>query len=242
MFDEIGAVNRVQRGGVDYESSGKAIDSLLQAGDTALTYLKEAIEEMVTDWGLMRIKNIQQFFQYEDALRISDDLKSYQLKWEHWTDPKTQETTLSLMKEEDDKMADPVRILTDIETAEFDIGVGIESKYSQRNKSEKYKRDLELFDRGILDIEYIVFNMDLADARGLWERMQQKDEMKSRMAQFDELLNPETPQGQILIAMQDPQLMTQVAQMLQEQGVDIGQAVQQMVTSGQAVVGEPPEE
>ena len=234
MFDEISSMAQVQRGGMPYETSGKGLQTLLQAGDTALTYLKEGVEKMITNWGRMRIRNIQQYFFYEDALRVSDDLQTYHMAWDLYTDPETMETTLAMYKK-DEQMKDPKMLFADFATVQFDVVVGVKSKYADRNREEKMEILFKLHDRGAIDTKYLVFHSeDIENPKALWDRLQELEQMQAELDHYRQMFDVKNPMGQLLKVLQNPGVAVKTADWLQkDQGVDI-QKVAEMMENDEA--------
>lgn len=225
LLDEIASLAQVQRGGMPYETSGKAIQALLSAGDTALTSLQRNIEYAVTYWGENRVSNIQQFMTIEDSMRISDDARQYRLSFEHYTPDQGGETTLSLVKYEDfepgEAPKDPKRLLTDISTAQFDLRVTVKSNQDRDPEADR-EFVLELFDRQIADKQLVLERSGIDGWREVLRRVTEKDEQLKQMQQFEQMMQ-ENPLMQVM--MQNPQaaqqiqmVVSQVAPELLQQG------------------------
>jgi len=80
MFDELFSIAQTQRGGMPYDTSGKAVIALQRAADTALNGLAGSLERAITEWGRLRLGNIVQFTKFRDAWRISDDVRNRSFK------------------------------------------------------------------------------------------------------------------------------------------------------------------
>lgn len=238
MIDEIGSVAQVQRGGMPYDTSGKAIQSLLQASDTALSTVHRNIEYAVTVWAENRVKNIQQFYALEDSLRISDDLRAYRIAFEYYTNPETEKTTLSLVKypegEPGKDAPPPKRIFDDFGVAEFDIEVGIHSN-QERNPDEESARILSYFDRGIVDKQYVIENDDwIVGKREVLRRVMERDETLKTIEAFNAMMqDSESPAGMLIRAMQNPQVSELVLAALSQGGLT-PEALAQVVAQAEA--------
>uniref|UniRef100_A0A6M3IJW3 Portal protein n=1 Tax=viral metagenome TaxID=1070528 RepID=A0A6M3IJW3_9ZZZZ len=238
LIDEIASIAQVQRGGMPYDTSGKALEHLLQASDTALVNLQRNIEYAVTYWGENRVHNTQQFMTLEDSLRISDDLKSYQVEWKYYTDPEAPEegTKLSLYKYEDfepgKEPPEPKQILTDWSIADYDVQVGIKSNKG-RDPEAELERDLKMLELGVVDRQYLIEqNEGIKNKRELLQRMQKKDEAMQAIEQWQQMLQDDSPQGILAKASQIPEVTDVIVRSLTAGGVDFGAIVQMVEQAG----------
>lgn len=237
MIDEIASVAQVQRGGMPYDTSGKAIQSLLQASDTALSTVQSNIEYALTVWGENRVKNIQQFYALEDSLRISDDLRAYRMAFEYYTNPETDKTALSLVKypegEPGENPPEPKRIFDDFSIAEFDIRVNVKSN-QERDPDEVTTRNLGYFDRGIMDKQYVIENDDrITGKRELLRRIQKSDQAAQMMENLNKLMDTDTPAGLLIRAVQNPEIADMILSALEQGGLP-PEALSQVVAQSQA--------
>jgi hypothetical protein len=205
FFDEVSNVSMVQRGGMPYETSGKGIERLLQAGDTGMENLKNNIGYALTRWGKNHIRNLQQFMTMEEAWRISDDVReSYQLALENYTDPNTMETKLSMVQYQDGE--EPVRLLDDFASAHFDVKVVIGSS-TERSKEDKLERATFLHERGLYDDEALAEEFDVP--REVLKRAQEKNKILQTGQMVEELSEKSPELGALLSG-----LMTQTNSVL----------------------------
>jgi len=214
LLDEIASIAQVQRGGMPYETSGKAIQALLGAGDTALTSIQRNIEYAVTYWGENRISNIQQFMTIEDSLRISDDARQYRVAFEHFTPDGGDQTTLSLVKYEDfepgQKPEKPKRLLENVAVAQFDLRVTIKSNQDRDPEADR-EFVLGLFDREIADKQLVLERSGIDGWREVLRRVSEKDEQLKQMQQFQQMME-QSPLLQQMV--QNPQVAQQIQQMV----------------------------
>jgi hypothetical protein len=222
LIDEIASVAQVQRGGMPYGTSGKAIQELLEAGDSALVNIQRNIEYAVTYWGENHVKNIQQFYSHEDALRISDDLQSYTMAWEYHTE-EGEEPKLGVARLDDfepgEEPKEPQMLIPDWSTAEWDVKIGIQSNQA-RGKAEMHEKMLKYYELGIVDEQEVIeHDPDLNNKRELLSRIRERNDTLKQMAAFKKMMEEDTPESVLIRAAQNPQVAQIMLEAMGNDGV-----------------------
>lgn len=233
LFDELSSLYQTQRGGMPYETSGKAIIALQQAGDTALVGLQRNVERGVTDWGRKRLANIQQFYSIEKAWRITDKLKEvshHYLTQMGWDDQGGQ-NTLQLWKLDDGDPSkgippDARMLLKDFQAAKYDIKItmGTGHERSREQKLEDAKLVFEVTGGVPSAVRHVLNEMEVPEKREMLEEMSQRDQVAQMAQQMEESgadpgmfqqinsMMSDPAMGQLLqLLLQDPQLLMQAA-------------------------------
>uniref|UniRef100_A0A6M3LEU6 Putative portal protein n=1 Tax=viral metagenome TaxID=1070528 RepID=A0A6M3LEU6_9ZZZZ len=154
MFDEIFSLAQVQKGGMPYDTSGRAIQNLVQAADTALNNLQTNVNHAITTWGRMRLRNIQQYMSIEESLRISDDYRAaFRLSLERHTPNGEMDDKLGLFKYEDEN-PERIPLLEDFGAAEFEVKFKIRSG-QERDPREKREEAAFLHEKGLVTRGYL---------------------------------------------------------------------------------------
>ena len=218
VFDELSGLYQTQRGGMPYDTSGKAIIALQQAGDTALVGLQRNIEQALTEWGRKRLSNIQQFYTYERMWRISDVMQdqSYHILTELKGNEDKGEPTLHMFKLEEGNPGEPkepVLLAKDFGAGEYDVRIRVKSGHD-RSPEEKRETATALFDRKIVDREYVAKEFEVEGWREMFERMDEKDQILQLGKAVAE-------------AGLDPQAIVQIQGLLQDE--DMGPLMQKII-------------
>lgn len=189
LFDELSNLYQTQRGGMPYDTSGKAIIALQQAGDTALTELQRNIEEALTDWGRKRLSNIQQFYTLERAWRVSDGMRDYDsiLYTELQFDPEKQDTSLHLFRLEDGN-EEPIPLLSDFSATHFDVrlAIGTGHERSREQRLEEARAVVELTGSVPSAIRNMLQALDIENRAEILREMSEKDQIMGMMQSFEE--------------------------------------------------------
>ena len=163
IFDKVSGLAEVQRGGMNYPTSGKGIQQLLQAGDMTLSNLQNNVKHSLTTWGNIRVRNIQQFYTMQQSWRISDDFRSYILSIE----PNDTDTGMQMVRYDSAEpgtpkaSAPPPRaIVPDLSVSEFDVKVSIRSMVP-RTPEEEIAEAQAQFEMGLVTRAFLAKKMDI---------------------------------------------------------------------------------
>jgi iron uptake system EfeUOB component EfeO/EfeM len=210
-FDELASIYQTQRGGMPYETSGKAVIALQQAADSALTALQRHIEDALTDWGRKRISNIQQFYTYERAWRISERLKNatshlvtqLQVPVDQNGVPTSMGSTLHLYRLEDGD-PEPKLLLKDWSVPEFDVRFVLGTGH-ERSRDQKLEEAKFLYEAQAVDTEYLMKAFEVEGYQEITERLDEKNQILSLGQQIAEMMEDETIGPIVEQLMQDPE-------------------------------------
>jgi len=219
LFDDLSELFQTQRGGMPYETSGKAVIALQQAADVSLAQLQRHVEEFLTWQGRLRLSNIQQFYTWERAWRVSNKMREET----HYlvTKLKVQEDfkgrsqggapTLHLMKFEDGT-GRQAELLKDFSIAEFDITIQITSEHRRSEEQEleytQYLRSIEAIDN-----EAVLEMLNVPGRKRIQERMDQRNQVLALGEKALAWLEEDPQVFQLVnIAIEQPQVLMQVLQ------------------------------
>lgn len=242
-FDELSSLYQTQRGGMPYETSGKAVIALQNAADMALTDLQRGMELGITMWGKKRLTNIQQFYTYERTWRISDRIKEA----DHYLvtqleKPKNQQgmpmmeepATLSMYRLEDGN-PEPVKLVDDFEKPEFDIKFIVDSS-KQRSREEKLKEATFLFEAQAVDQAYLLQEYEVEGRSEILKRMDEKNQVLQMGNKVMEMMENQNIAPLVQTMMENPD---QLMQALEMAGID-PMNIQASIGMGQAGAQQPP--
>ncbi len=224
-FDELSSLYQTQRGGMPYETSGKAIMALQEAGDTALVQLQRSVEDAITDWGRKRLSNIQQFYTFEKQWRISDKMKEQThyliTQLQKKTDPVTgqqmneEDATLHMYKLEDDN-PEPTLLTEDFTAPMFDLKF-IMGTGHLRSRDQKVKEAEMLFDRGAVDEEYLAREFEVEGYSEIRRRMDERNPVIQLGTQVQQMMEDPNIGGLVSMIVEDPGTLVQI---LEQSGID----------------------
>ena len=212
VFDEMSNIAQVQRGGMPYNTSGRGIEKLLGAGDTALEHLKKNMVFAIRRFGRMRLSNLQQFLTVTDKIRISKDYEDhYKLNLEWFTpeDNPDAGSKLRLVRYQDGLKPEDggVKVVTpDFEAMEFDITYQVVSN-TQRDPVEKRERITLAIQNGLATPAWAAKELEIP--RTEFMRAQEMNE-KLKMATFVEELSKDEQFGEIVKGIVNPETSDQM--------------------------------
>lgn len=227
LFDELSSLANVQRGGMPYDTSGKAIIALQRAGDTAMALLHGNIENAITEWGRLRLSNIIQFTTFKDAWRISDEVRkrAYKIIAERMDanfydslseeelnsiePPEEMENQLALVKYED---GNPVRkiLIADMSNARFDIKVTLGSGH-ERSEEEK-RKTLELVYEATGDVQHLLEELEVEGWPDIIDRMEKKDQLKLAGEEYMAMMEDDRMAPILKVLSADPDVIRQAVE------------------------------
>jgi hypothetical protein len=231
-FDELSSLYQTQRGGMPYETSGKAIVALQQAGDTALVQLQMSVEDAITDWGRKRLSNIQQFYTFDRQWRISNNMKeqSHYLitQRQKRKDPLTGEqmndepSTVHMYKLEDGN-PEPTLLTEDFGVPSFDLKFTMGTGHL-RSREQKLKEAQFLYEAQAVDDVYLLQEFEVEGRSEIAKRMEEKNQVMQLGQQVGEM-------------MQDPEIGSLVSMLIENPG----QLVQSLQAAGldPQTIGQP---
>jgi len=238
LFDELSSLYQTQRGGMPYETSGKAIIALQQAGDTALVGLQRNIESAVTEWGRKRLSNIQQFYTVEKAWRISDKMKdvSYHYVTQMGWNQGQGQNSLELWKLEDGNpksgaLPEAKMLLKDFEATKYDIKItmGTGHERSREQKLEDAKLVFEVTGGVPSAVRHVLNEMEVPEKREMLQEMMEQNQVQSMMQQMEQTgVSPEILSS--LTQMMGDPTMGQILQVLLSQPELLMKAVSESPT------------
>lgn len=185
MIDELSSLYQTQRGGMPYETSGRAVIALQQAGDLALKRLQTNIEDALTDLGNKTLSIIQQYYTWERSWRISNKMrdKTYFLKTQldvpinAATGERLSDTpTLHLYKVGENGSQEAVELLKDFTVAEYDVKVRISTEHT-RDPSEELAEIQYLRAIGAVDNEWVLTRLKVENRDALIQRMNENNQL-----------------------------------------------------------------
>lgn len=246
LFDELSSLANVQRGGMPYDTSGKAILALQRAGDTALTYLYGGLEMALTEWGQRRMSNLVQFTTFRDAWRISDAVrdKAYKIVAEkvdpgfidQWKkiygaaineNPPPEISNAVHLVQYPDKEQKPKILVTDLSAVHMDIAVTLGSGI-ERSEEDKMKV-VELVFGATKDVEYLLRELEINGWPEILKRTEERDQLRKAGEQYVKIAANEQAAPVLRLLSTNPEIITQA---LATSGIDIAalsQAAQQAV-------------
>lgn len=229
MFDELSSLYQTQRGGMPYETSGRAVIALQQAGDLALKRLQTNIEASLTDLGNKTLSIIQQYYTWERSWRISNKMrdKTYFLKTQldiplnNATGERLSEKpTLHLYKIGENGSQEAIELLKDFTIAEYDVKVRVSSEHT-RDPSEEMAEVQYLRAIGAVDNEWVLTRLKVENRDALIKRMNEQNQLLQMGQQVMEKMQnvEEDPVTAAItkLAIESPQL---IAGVLDKVGVD----------------------
>ena len=185
LADEVSSLYNSQRGGMPYDTSGRGIIALQQAGDVALTQLKTHIEYGCTDWGQKAVSNAQQFWTWERAFRISDKAKDVVQQYITEIHPNPDDDdnpALALFRLDSEPnpetgipMPKAVPVINDLSVGEFDVRYRIGSAFNRSPEAKQKEADAiygamsGLAPRTAL--EYLLEALEVPNRRGLLKKV-----------------------------------------------------------------------
>lgn len=224
LFDELSSLYQTQRGGMPYETSGKAIVALQQAGDTALVGTQRNIETGMTTLGEKRLSNIQQFWTIEKAWRVTDRLKDAahhyitQLQY----NGREGQNTLSLWRlddgdEREGTEAEAKLLLEDFTATYYDVTVtmGTGHDRSREERLADARAVVEVTGGVPSAIRHLLNELEVPDKSEMLREMKERDALAQMAQQMEQSgVSPQmVPQlGQMA---SDP-VMAQVIQMMHQ--------------------------
>ena len=219
-FDELSSLYQTQRGGMPYDTSGKAVIALQNAADMALTDYQRAIEIALTDWGRKRLSNIQQFYTYERTWRISSKVRDIDhylyTQLEKPTDANgmmqmNQPAQLSLYRLEDGNPEEQ-RLVDDFTAPAFDLKYVVGSGH-ERSRDQKLKEAQFLYESGAVDHPYLLQEFEVEGRSEILKRMEEKDPLLKAGKQLQEIMK--NPQHKPLVeaVLQDPNVVINALEM-----------------------------
>tara|TARA_R110000765_G_scaffold183404_1_gene289295 strand:- start:4275 stop:6380 length:2106 start_codon:yes stop_codon:yes gene_type:complete len=208
MFDELSGLTQTQRGGMPYETSGKAIIALQQAGDVAQDWMKENIADALTEWGYMRLSNIQQFYSYEKSWRISNTATEHdQYLMTEFTEGKDGQPSLGLFKLEDGN-PEPIPLMNDFTLAEYDIRVSLGTGH-ERSRDQRLAEVQFLFSSQAVDREYLLQEYGVEGRSEIMRRMDERDQMMQMATKLTELMQDPQTAEIVNALLENPQQIVQ---------------------------------
>tara|TARA_R110000824_G_scaffold167283_1_gene344167 strand:- start:8183 stop:10342 length:2160 start_codon:yes stop_codon:yes gene_type:complete len=235
-FDELSSLYQTQRGGMPYETSGKAVIALQQAADSALVHLQRHIEWAINDLGRKRLSNIQQFYTYERAWRISDKVKEmdFHIITELGFNEQEGDTSLHLLKAEPGN-PEPILLLKDFTKPEFDVKFVMGTGH-ERSRDERLKEAQFLFSAGAVDPEYLMKEFEVEGRREITDRMQEKNDILQLGVQVQTMLEDEMAGPLMMLALNKPNILMEA---LIQAGIDPGMLAQAAGSGGPGPSGPP---
>lgn len=186
LFDELSSLYQTQRGGMPYDTSGKAIIALQQAGDTAMVGLQRNIETGLTTLGKKRLSNIQQFWTIEKAWRVTDKLKdaAYHYVTQLQYSPKEEQNTLQLWKLEDGDPregtpAQAKRLLEDFTATYYDVKItmGTGHERSREQRLEEARAVVEVTGGVPSAVRNLLSELEVPDKQEILREMKERDQL-----------------------------------------------------------------
>ena len=229
LMDELAASYQVQRGGMPYDTSGRGIIALQQSADMSAAGWHIAVEDALTRWGKLRMRNIQKNYKWPRALRITGDLGTAKTMYLVDTPegigvkaspeaPSGPETMgLPAMPGQpppkgapsgNEKAIEGKVLLSDLSTAKFDLIVKIKSAADEA-PSDKLDKAKFLFEAGVVDKEYLARmpEFGVKDASAVLKRMDEQDKAKQLAEQ---VLAAQKVVPEIMEMLQDPKLLQEM--------------------------------
>lgn len=225
LMDELAASYQVQRGGMPYETSGRGIVALQQSADMSAAGWHIAVEDALTRWGQLRMRNIQKNYQWPRALRITGDLGT--AKTMHLVDtpegigvqaPAAAPEMAGQMglpqpgaegqPSGNEKAIEGKMLLSDLSAAKFDLVVKIKSGVDESPQDVLDKAKF-LYEANVVDGEYLARmpEFKLKDAEAVIQRMKERDKGQQLAEQ---VLAAQKVVPEIMDIIQNPELLQQL--------------------------------
>ena len=247
LLDELSSLYQTQRGGMPYETSGKAIIALQQAGDTALVMSQRSIEASTTLYGRLLLSMIQQFYSFEKAWSISDQVRdeSYHYLTSRGWDESQGKASLALYKLMDGdvksgKEPEAKLLLKDFSAAQFSVKVtmGTGHERSREQKIEDAKMVLETTGGVPSAVRHVLTELEVPEKSEILSEMSGRDQLMQITQALEQNGGDPAVIGQFAEAMSDP-TMSQILTMLLSQPDLLMKAVSESQTFMQMAQQQP---